>query len=95
MPYLHFSKFLIMKHNFTLCTTLRKYYELLFLQKNYANLERTRFKESMSEDFLYQSKPAMSNPWPACSPVEGFVWPSLGFCCSAVVKAYCILTTSP
>jgi len=31
MPYLHFSKFLIMTHNFTHCTTLRKYYELLFL----------------------------------------------------------------
>ena len=33
MPYLylHFLKFLIMKHNFTHCTTLPKYYELLFL----------------------------------------------------------------
>jgi len=28
------------------------------------------------------SEPAMSNPWAACGPVEGFVWPSLGFCCS-------------
>ena len=56
MPYLHFSKFLIMKHNFTHCTTLRKYYELLFLQENCANLQRTRFKESVSEDLLHQSK---------------------------------------
>jgi len=31
MPYFHFSNFLKTKHNFTHCTTLRKYYELLFL----------------------------------------------------------------
>jgi len=43
MPYLYFSKFLIMKHHFTRCTTLRKYNELLFLHQNYANLQRTRF----------------------------------------------------
>jgi len=42
-----------MKHNFTRCTTLRKYYELLFLQQNYSILQRTRFKESVSEDLLY------------------------------------------
>jgi len=30
MPYLHFSKFLIMKHNFEHCTTLRKYYKTAF-----------------------------------------------------------------
>jgi len=28
------------------------------------------------------SKEAMSNPQAACTPVEGFVWPSLGFHCS-------------
>jgi len=82
MPYLHFLKFLIMKHNFTHCTTLHKYYELLILQQNYANLQRTRFKESASEDLLYQSKPAVSNHWPACGRVEDFVRPSIGFCCS-------------
>jgi len=27
-------------------------------------------------------RPAMSNPRDACGPVEGFVWLSLGFCCS-------------
>jgi len=36
----------------------------------------------VSEGLLYQSKPAMSNSQPACSPVEGFVRPSLGVCCS-------------
>jgi len=71
MPYLHFSKFLIMKHNFTHCTTLHKYYELLFLKQSCTNLRRTRFKESVSEDLLCQSKPGMSNPRP-----------SLGCCCS-------------
>jgi len=26
----------------------------------------------------------MFNPQPACDPVEGFVWPSLGFCCGKI-----------
>jgi len=30
-------------------------------------------------------EPAMSNPRPACGPVEGFVWPSLGFRCSKCI----------
>jgi len=59
MPYLHFSKFLIMKLNFTHCTTLHKYNELLCLQQYCANLERTRFKESVAEDLLHQSKPVV------------------------------------
>jgi len=57
MPYLHFTKFLIMKLNFKHCTKLRKYYELLFfLQQNCANLQRTRFKESVAEDLRQQRK---------------------------------------
>jgi len=31
---------------------------------------------------VLSSRPAMSNPRPACGPVEGFVRPSLGFGCS-------------
>jgi len=54
-----------MKHNFTHCTTLRKYYELLFFSQNCANLQRTRFKESVSEDLLHRSKTVVLKPWPA------------------------------
>jgi len=31
---------------------------------------------------LLFTRAAMSNPRAACGPVEGFVWPSLGFRCS-------------
>jgi len=67
MPYLHFSKFLIMKLNFTHCTTLHKHSELLCLQQYCVNLQRSRFKESVAEDLLHQPKPAMSNPRPSLS----------------------------
>jgi len=31
---------------------------------------------------LLFTRAAMSNPRAACGPVEGFVWPSIGFRCS-------------
>jgi len=48
MPYLHSLKFLIMELNFTHCTTLHKYNELLCLQQNCDNHQRTRFEESVA-----------------------------------------------
>jgi len=45
-----------MKLNFTHCTTLHKYNELLCLQQSCDNLHRTRYEESVGEDLLHQSK---------------------------------------
>jgi len=45
-----------MKLNFTHCTALHKYNELLCLQQNCDNLLGTRYEESVAEDLLHQSK---------------------------------------
>ena len=44
------------------------------------------------ELMLLFTRAAISNTRAACGPVEGFVWPSLGFRCSEIS---CILTTHP
>jgi len=49
-------------------------------------------KISKQASIVVASRTAMSNPGASCGPVDCFVRPSLGFCCS---KVSYVLTTCP
>jgi len=52
-------------------------------------------KISIAVSLLVQcTKPAMSSPWAACGPVEGFVPPSLGFRSGFAVLLSTILSST-